>query len=92
MNEVIGSCIYNMIQNLYRRLDRPESVALNVKIWPRYTGGTMTIYEITRNCRFHKKKSVADGTDGRLTRMPIFTGFTVIITLSKRSDESNFCQ
>jgi len=39
MNENIGSCTYNMTQNLYKRLDRPKSVALIVKIWPRYTGG-----------------------------------------------------
>ena len=60
MNEDIGSCTYNITQNLCRstkiRGTKCENLA-KIHRWRSY--GTMTIYGITRNCRFHKK-SVAN--------------------------------
>lgn len=86
MNEYISSCICNMTQNLYRstkiRGNKCENLA-TIHRWKSY--GAMTMCEITRNCRFHKK-AWSIGTGGRLTRTSIFTGFTVIVTLSKLSD------
>ena len=52
---------------------------LNVKLWPRFkkhwwpSYGVITIYNITRICRF--RKSVA--TSGQFTRVANFTDITV---------------
>jgi len=53
-----------------------------VKIWPRYTGGEVMEqwpYMGSQETAGSIKKAWPIGTGGRLTRMPIFTGFAVII-------------